>query len=99
MGIVALGGAFGSKGSLTGVAGAGISGAFGSKGSVAGALGLTDFSGAFGSRGSATGGFVNDASVDDGVERLAGLPFNLAAACAVLANNSAKVANNNNMVC
>jgi hypothetical protein len=89
MGIVVLGGAFGSKGSLTGVAVgvAGISGAFGSKGSIAGALGLMGFDGAFGSRGTATGGFVNGAFPS----------FNSAAACAVLANSSAKATDN--MVC
>ena len=74
MGIVALGGAFGSKGS------------------IAGPLGVVGFDGACGSRGSATGVIVNDASVDEGVERLAGLSFNSASACAVLANNSATAA-------
>jgi|CXWL01.1.fsa_nt_gi hypothetical protein len=58
---------------------------------------MVGFDDALGSRGSATGGFVNDALGDDGVERFAGLYFDLVAACAVLANNSAKAAKN--MVC
>ncbi|MEK7349242.1 MAG: hypothetical protein AAB177_00095, partial [Nitrospirota bacterium] len=72
-------------------------GAFGSKGSRAGTSSLVGFDGAFGSRGSATGGFVNVAPADDGVESLAGPSFNLAAACATLASNSAKAADK--MIC
>ena len=67
-----------------------LGGAFGSKGILTGVKGMLGISGAFGSKGSATGVFVNDVSVDDDVARLAGPSFNSAAACAVLANNSAK---------
>lgn len=80
MGIVALGGAFGSKGSIAG-----------------GASSVGNCDGVFCSRGFATGGFVNDSSVDDVAEKLAGLFFNSGAACAVLENSSAKATDN--MVC
>lgn len=99
MGIVALGGAFGSKGSIAGASGlVDVDGAFGSSGSIAGgASSVANFNGVFESSGFATGGFINDPLVDDGIEKLAGLSLNSAAACPVLANNSAKAVDN--MVC